>query len=90
VQIKTVCFRTQFRKKIVLKEARRILQGKIVDQKSLISAVPKIQDEKEWDPQLWATVKVFRDDLNKAQRGLTPHSKTLVKQIRFHVLDPKI
>ena len=80
-------FRTQFQK-IIRKEARTILQDKIVDPKSEASATPKTQDEKQWDPQLWATVKVFRDDLNKAQSGLTRYSKTLVKPIRFHVIDP--
>jgi hypothetical protein len=80
-------FRTQFQK-IIRKEARMILQDKIIDPKSQASAAPKIQDEKQWDPQLWATVKVFRDDLNKAQSGLTRYSKTLVKPIRFQVIDP--
>ena len=84
---KDCIFRTQFQK-IVRKEARTILHGKIADPKLGASVTPKVQDEKEWDPQLWATVKVFRDDLNKAQSGLTRYSKTLVKPIRFHVLDP--
>ena len=84
---KDCIFRTQFQK-IVRKEARTILQSKIIDPKLVASTIPKVQDEKEWDPQLWATVKVFRDDLNKAQSGLTRYSKTLVKPIRFHVLDP--
>lgn len=84
---KDCIFRTQFQK-IVRKEARTILQAKIIDPKLEAPGVPKVQDEKEWDPQLWATVKVFRDDLNKAQSGLTRYSKTLVKPIRFHVIDP--
>jgi hypothetical protein len=55
-------FRTQFQK-IVRKEARTILQAKIVDPKLGASVTPTVQDEKEWGPQLRATFKVFRSGL---------------------------